>query len=149
MYCLSLLGAITKYHRLSSLYTINIDFLQFWRLEVWDQCTIMLSETFHWVLTWQKKKETISYSVVPDCLWTRELQPTRLPSPWDFLGKDTEVSCHFLLQWIFPTQGLNLGLLHYKQIVYWLRYEGGSVLAFLIMLFKKFNSIYQISTIMT
>ena len=25
-------------------------------------------------------------------------QPTRLPHPWDSLGKDTGVGCHFLLQ---------------------------------------------------
>ena len=29
-----------------------------------------------------------------------------------FLGKDTGVVCHFLLQGIFPTQGSNWGLLH-------------------------------------
>ena len=28
-------------------------------------------------------------------------------SPWDFLGKNTGVFCHFLLQGIFPTLGLN------------------------------------------
>ena len=30
----------------------------------------------------------------------------------------------FLLQRIFPTQGLNQGLLHFKQILYWLSYKG-------------------------
>ena len=30
--------------------------------------------------------------------------------PWGFPGKSTGVGCHFLLQGIFPTQGLNLGL---------------------------------------
>ena len=29
-------------------------------------------------------------------------------------GKNTEVGCHFLLQGIFPTQGLNLCLLHWQ-----------------------------------
>ena len=33
------------------------------------------------------------------------LQPTRLLSPWDFSGKNTEVGCHFLLQGIFLIQG--------------------------------------------
>ena len=33
------------------------------------------------------------------------------PSTWNFLGQNTGVSCHFLLQGIFPTQGLNLRLL--------------------------------------
>ena len=31
-----------------------------------------------------------------------------LLSPWDFLGRNTGAGCHFLLQGIFPTQGLNL-----------------------------------------
>ena len=35
------------------------------------------------------------------------LQPSRLPSPWDSLGKNTGAGCHALLLWIFPTQGSN------------------------------------------
>ena len=35
-------------------------------------------------------------------------QPTRLPCPWDSPGKNTRVGCHFLLQGIFLTQGLNI-----------------------------------------
>ena len=31
---------------------------------------------------------------------------------------------HFLLQGIFLTQGLNLGLLHYRQILYYLSHRG-------------------------
>ena len=31
----------------------------------------------------------------------------RLLCPWDFLGKNIGVDCHFLLQGIFPTQGSN------------------------------------------
>ena len=41
--------------------------------------------------------------------WT--VAPPRLLCPWDFPAKSTGVSCHFLLQGIFPTQGLNLCLL--------------------------------------
>ena len=36
--------------------------------------------------------------------WTEE--PGRFVCPWDFLGKNTGVGCHFLLQGIFLTQGL-------------------------------------------
>ena len=32
---------------------------------------------------------------------------------------------HSLLQWIFPTQGLNLGPLHRRQILYHLSHQGG------------------------
>ena len=38
------------------------------------------------------------------------LWPTRLLRPWDFPGKSTGVGCHFLLQGIFPPQGLNPAL---------------------------------------
>ena len=38
------------------------------------------------------------------------LYPTRLLCPWDSPGKNTGVGCHFLLQGIFLTQGLNLNL---------------------------------------
>ena len=41
----------------------------------------------------------------------RLLKPVRLLFPRHFPGKNTAVGCHFLLQGIFPTQGLNLGLL--------------------------------------
>ena len=49
-----------------------------------------------------------SRSVVSDSSWPYGLQPTRLLRPWDFPGKNTGVGCHFPLQGIFPTQGLNL-----------------------------------------
>ena len=40
------------------------------------------------------------------------LHPARLLCPWDSLGKNTGVGCHFILQGIFLTQGLNLCFLH-------------------------------------
>ena len=46
-------------------------------------------------------------------LWPHGLQPTRLPCPRDFTGKNTEEGCHFLLHGIFLTQGLNLHLLNW------------------------------------
>ena len=49
---------------------------------------------------------------------------TRLLRPWDFLGKSTGVGCHFLLQGIFPAQGLNPGLSHCRQALYRLSHQG-------------------------
>ena len=37
--------------------------------------------------------------------------------PWNFSGKNTGMGCHFLLQGIFPTQGLNPWLLHCSWIL--------------------------------
>ena len=39
-------------------------------------------------------------------------------SPWNSPGKNTGEGCHFLFQGIFPTQGLNQGLLHCRWILY-------------------------------
>ena len=57
-------------------------------------------------------------------LWPRDLEPARLLCPWNSPGKNTGVYCHFLLQGIFPTQELNLSLLHCKQILYHLSHQG-------------------------
>ena len=50
-------------------------------------------------------------SIVSDSLRAHGLQPARLLCPWDSLGQNTGVGCHFLLQGIFLTQRLNPGLL--------------------------------------
>ena len=60
-------------------------------------------------------------SVVSDSLQPRDCSPARLFCLWNFPGKNTWVICHFLLQGIFPTRGLNLCLLcllHCPQILY-------------------------------
>ena len=43
---------------------------------------------------------------------------TRLLCPQDSPGKNIGVGCYALLQGIFPTQGLNPGLLYCRQILY-------------------------------
>ena len=43
--------------------------------------------------------------------------------PWNSPGKNTGVGCHSLLQGIFPTQGLNPGLLHCRRILYHLHHR--------------------------
>ena len=43
----------------------------------------------------------------------------RLLCPWDFPGKNTGVGGHFLLQGIFPTQGLNPHLLLGRWVFYY------------------------------
>ena len=51
------------------------------------------------------------------------MQPTRLLHPWNSPGKNTVVGCHSLLQGIFPTHGLNLGLLHRRWMLYRLSHQ--------------------------
>ena len=60
-----------------------------------------------------------SHSVTSGSLW-----PHGLYSPRNFPGQNTGVGSLSLLQGIFPTQGLNPGLLHCKWFLYQLSYQG-------------------------
>ena len=55
---------------------------------------------------------------------------TRLLCAWDSPGKNTGVGCHTLLQGISPTQGLNLGFLHCRQILYHLSQQGSPLTSY-------------------
>ena len=52
------------------------------------------------------------------------LRPHRLYSPWNSPGQNTGVGSLPLLQGIFPTQGLNPGLPHFRWIPYQLSHKG-------------------------
>ena len=86
----------------------------------------------------------VSCSVMHNSLWPHGLQFARLLCPWNSPGKNTGMGCHFLLQGIFLTQGSNPGLLHCKQILYHLRYQGALIFKHLsyfnfdILIFWKF-----------
>ena len=61
------------------------------------------------------------------------------PLSTGFPGKNTGVGCHSLLQGIFPTQGLNPGLLHCRWVHYPLSHQGNpsaSVCCFFLSLLK-------------
>ena len=64
---------------------------------------------------WLKFKQMSSWlcclcSVMSNSLWPHGLEAFRLLCPWEFPVKNILVGCHFLLQEIFLTQGLNLCL---------------------------------------
>ena len=79
-------------------------------------------------------------------LQSHGLQPTRLLCPWDFSGKDTGVVCHFLLQGIFPTKGLNPGLLHCRQILYQLSSQGSPLRPWDMTIFPTVQQVPYIGT---
>ena len=69
------------------------------------------------------------YSVPQSCPTLCDpMDPARLLRPWNFPGKNTGEDCHFLLQGIFPTQGLKLGLPHCRQTLYCLSHQGSPLL---------------------
>ena len=67
----------------------------------------------------KRKSESESHSVVSNSLQLRGLY-----SPWNSPGQNTGVGSLSLLQGIFPTQELNWGLPHSRQILYQLSYQG-------------------------
>jgi len=67
----------------------------------------------------KKESESESHSVLSD-----SLQPHGLHSPWNSPGQNTGVGSCSLLQGIFPTQGLNPSVPHYRRILYQLSHQG-------------------------
>ena len=65
-----------------------------------------------------QSSESESCSVVSDSLW-----PYGLYSPWNSPGQNIGVGSLSFLQGIFPTQGLNPGLQHCRQILYQLSWS--------------------------
>ena len=66
------------------------------------------------------KSESVNHSVCPTLCDPMDCRVC----PWNSPGKTTEVSCHSLLQGIFLTQSLNLGLPHCRQILQHLSHQG-------------------------
>ena len=87
-------------------------FLNSWIDKMRYVCTMEYYSAL-WILT-HREHCVCAWSVGSDSLWPHVLEPSRLLCLWDFPGKNTGVSSHFLLQGIFPTQRSNSRLLHWQ-----------------------------------
>ena len=81
-----------------------------------------------YLIDWNTKEQT---GLRPEVKWSQSglvisnsLWPHGLYSPWNSPGQNTGVGSFSFLQGIFPTQGLNPGLLHCRQILYQLSRKG-------------------------
>ena len=69
----------------------------------------------------------LSHSIMSNILWAHELwSPPGSSVHGDSPGKNTREGRHALLQGIFPTQGSNPGLPHYRKILHCLSHRGSS-----------------------
>ena len=85
-------------------------------------CRWILYQVSYWgspKVPWSEVKWSESHSIA-----SNPLRPHELYSPWNSPGQNTGVGSFSLLQGIFPTQGLNPGLPHCRQILYQLSYQG-------------------------
>ena len=80
--------------------------------------------------------ERISHSVMSDSLQLHELSPARLLCPSHSPGKNTEVGSCSLLQGLFQTQGLNLGLPNCRRILYHVSHQGSPCSPILQLIFS-------------
>ena len=71
------------------------------------------------ILIMNKESESENHSVM-----STSLRPHGLYSPFNSPGQSTGVGSLSLLKEIFPTQGSNSGLLHFRQILYQLSHKG-------------------------
>ena len=85
---------------------------------------IFISTWLTMVFLFSKGKESEAAQSCPTLCDSHGLQSPRLLCQWDFPSKSTGVGCHFLLQGILPTQGLNLGLPHCRQTLYPRSHQG-------------------------
>ena len=67
--------------------------------------------------------KTVIYKVKVKVM-SNSFGPRGLYSPWNSPDQDTGVSSLSLLQGIFPTQGSNWGLQHWRQVLHQLSYQG-------------------------
>ena len=77
-----------------------------------------------------EKKVKVKSLSASDSFQPNGVLPTRLLHPWNFPGKSTGVGCHFLLQGIFLTQGLNPDLPYCRQTLYCLSHWGLLVIGY-------------------
>ena len=112
------------------------------RQELWSACNVLLQGIFPaqgsnpCLLHWQANSLPLSHlksldgcavlscSVVSDSSWPHDCSLPGSPVHGDFPSKNTEVGYHVLLQGNSPTQGLNPGLPHWREILYQLSYLG-------------------------
>ena len=80
-----------------------------------------------WMMSTPFTEGNLLYSYSPSesrSVVSNSLRPHGLYSPWDSPGQNTGGGYLSLLQEIFPTQGLNRGLLHWGWILYQLSHQG-------------------------
>ena len=115
-YCTGIIGNRKSQHGSNNISILKIFLHLFWAK--------------HSVVT-SKKNKSVSCSVMSDSLQPHGLQPPRFLCPWNSPGSNTAVGSHSLFQGISPTQGLNLGLLHCRQILYHQRHQGSTSLKYI------------------
>ena len=111
-----------------TLYLISCLSCNFWRFK-FVESHLWIKETGQQGKRWRIKDISCSYILAENegedhSVMSDSLRPHGSYSLWNSPGQNTGVGSHSILQGIFPTQGLNLGLLHCRWILYQLSHKG-------------------------
>ena len=101
--------------------------MQHWEWKIYTICNDLFESHTH-AVEWQKEKKVKSLS----CAWlfmTPWTVACQAPLPIGFSRQvyQSGLPFPFPMIWIFPTQGSNLGLLHYRQILHQLNHHWSPV----------------------
>ena len=99
-----------------------------------------LSDWAHTKVIWHLYKPMTHVKVkLPSRVWlfaTTWTVTDQAPPSMGFSRQEYRVGCPFFLQGIFPIQGLNLGLPHRRQTLYYLSYWGSCITSHIFKLSK-------------
>ena len=91
--------------------------MQITQIYVCQLCGLYVLHSLNLLTFWKVERKSESRAIMSDSLWPHAGQ-------WNSPGQNTGVGSLFLLQGIFPTQGLNSGLPHCRQILHQLSRQG-------------------------
>ena len=94
-------------------FSLSVSFLEIQAPHGHQVCVVDCCISMFWNSNWYRivKRKSLSCVQLFTTPWTS-------PCPWNWPDQDTEVVSLSLLQGIFPTQGLNPGLPHCREILY-------------------------------
>ena len=75
-------------------------------------------------IAYEKNVKVLVAQLCPALFNPMDCSPTGSSVHGNSPGKNTGVGSHSFFKGIFPTQGLNLSLLHCRRILYWLSHQG-------------------------